>query len=178
MRRILLSSSAIFFAISLSFSQSISPSIINTTGGTFNDPNYYFRFDWSVGEMALVNQMQSADGLYVITNGLLQPYTNTPASVNNSDDFGTDEIHVFPNPASNYVEIDFNTRQQGRVRFMFYDNLGQKIYDKSFLSYGLDRVERINVATLPSGIYMIYVYLDPVAGSHIKKGAFKIVKTN
>ena len=178
MRRILLSSLAIFLAISFSFSQTITPGTINSTGGTFNDPNYYFRFDWNVGEMALANQMQSIDGLVVLTNGLLQPYANTPGSVNNTSNFGSDEIHVFHNPASKYVEIDFNTRQQGRVRYMLYDNLGQKIYDNSFLSYGLDRVQRIPVATLASGIYMLYVQLDPIIGSRFKKGAFKIVKTN
>jgi hypothetical protein len=128
--------------------------------------------------MSLVNQMQSSDGLYILTNGLLQPYSNLPGTVNNGSGFGANEIKVFPNPASKYVEIDFFTMQQGRVRFFLYDNLGQRIYDKSFLSYGLDRVERINVDGLASGIYMLYIQLDPIIGSHIKKGAFKIVKTN
>ena len=178
MRRILLSSLTLFIVVSSSFSQSITPSVINTSGGTFNDPSYYFRFDWSVGELALANQMQSADGLYVLTNGLLQPYSSTPGHVNNTTSFDGNEIHVFPNPASSFVEIDFNISQQGKVRFMLYDNIGQKIYDKTFLSYGLDRVERINVATLSAGMYMLYVQLDPIVGSHVKKGAFKIAKTN
>jgi hypothetical protein len=177
MRRIILSSLAIILTISFSFGQSVVPSVVNSSGGSFNDPNYYFRFDWSVGEMTLVNQMQSNDGLYILTNGLLQPYTNTPGSINNTGSFDATEIQVFPNPASKYVEIDFNTRQQGRVKFILYDNLGQKIYDRVFLSYGLDRVERINIETLASGVYMLYIQLDPIVGSHTKKGAFKIVKT-
>ena len=177
MRRTLLSSFTSFL-VAFCFGQSITPSVINTSGGTFNDPNYYFRFDWSVGELALANQMQSADGLYVLTNGLLQPYSSMPGHINNTTTFDENEIHVFPNPASSYLEIDFNTRQHGKVRFMLYDNIGQKIYDKSFLSYGLDRIERINVATLPAGMYMLYVQLDPIAGSYLKKGAFKIAKTN
>jgi hypothetical protein len=169
---------AIFLAITSSFSQPITPGTINATGGSFSDPNYYFRFDWSVGELALANQMQSIDNFFVLTNGLLQPYANILGPVNNTGTFGADEIRVFPNPATKFVEVDFNTKQQGRVRFMLYNNVGQKIFDNSFLSYGLDRIERISLGTLASGVYMLYIQLDPILGSHAKKGAFKIVKAN
>ena len=180
MRRIVLSSLAVFFAISFSFGQTVAPAVVNTAGGSFNDPNYYFRFDWSVGEMALVDKMQSfaGVGLYIITNGLLQPYVNTPGTGNNNSTFGSEEIRVFPNPATNYVEIDFLTKQRGMVSFSLYDNIGQRIYFKSFLSYGLDRIERISLGRFAAGTYMLHIELDPDEGFVSKKGNFKIIKTN
>ncbi|MER3498749.1 MAG: hypothetical protein C4308_09005 [Chitinophagaceae bacterium] len=125
MRKTLLSLLAIYLALA-SYSQSIAPGIINSSGGTFNDPNYYYRIDWSVGEMSLVNTMQSygGSGVYVLTNGFLQPYVNTPGTINNGGTFGTDEIKVFPNPAVNYVEIDIFTKQKGTFKMQLYNAVG------------------------------------------------------
>ena len=39
----------------ISYSQSISSSVINAGGGT--SKNGYYQLEWSIGEMALVNQM-------------------------------------------------------------------------------------------------------------------------
>jgi hypothetical protein len=178
MKRIVLSSLAVFLAISFSFCQtSIIPSVINSTGGPFNDPNSYYRIDWSVGEMTLVNILQSGDGLFVTTNGVLQSFTNVVSNVNNTSSFGPGEVKVFPNPTSKYIDIGFYPQQQGRVWFRLYDALGRKVYDKNFLIYGLDRIERIDVNKFPAGVYMLHVQLDPIMGLHIKKAAFRIVKT-
>ncbi len=167
----------IVFFISLScYSQNITPSVINVSGGSWQ--NGYYQFEWSVGEMSLTNQTQSSDGLYALTNGFLQPYINTPGTRDNHSSFGADELHIFPNPASKYLEIDFSTKQQGRVWFTLYNNIGQKIYNKTFPSYGLDHIEKINVDRLAGGIYILYIQLDPIVGSYIKKGTFKIIKAD
>src|SRR4051812_36203780 len=80
MRKLILSLVAVFFFFS-SWCQSITPTVINSTGDSFKvfgmqskDNSFYL--DWSVGEMTLVNTMRSAQDkkLYVIiTNGFLQP---------------------------------------------------------------------------------------------------------
>ena len=178
MRRVLLSFMAIFFALSFIYSQSISPSVINSSGGSFNDPNYYFRLDWSVGEMPLVNTKQSlgGGGVYVLTNGFFQPYTNTPGSINNSGGFGPEEIKIFPNPAVNFVEIDIMTKQKGTFNMSLYNELGQRIYYRTFQTNGLDRIEKIKLDGLAAGTYMLLIDMDPESGSTAKKGAFKIIK--
>jgi hypothetical protein len=167
----------LYLLISLSgYSQSITPSVINVAGGSAQKG--YYQFEWSVGEMALINQTQSSDSLYVLTNGFLQPYINTPGSRNNHKPFDPDELHIFPNPASKYLEIDFSTKQEGKVWFTLYNSVGQKVYDKTFPSYGLDHIERINVDRLAGGLYMLYIQLDPIVGSYLKRGAFKIIKAD
>lgn len=128
--------------------------------------------------MSLVNQAPSSDGFYVLTNGFLQPYVNSPASFDKRHVFGPDELHIFPNPANKYVEIDFSTKQQGKAWFKLYDAIGKKVYDKTFASYGLDHIEVISLDKLPAGMYMLYIQVDPIVGSYIKKGSFKIVVTH
>ena len=94
----------IVFFISIScYSQSITPAVINVSGGSLQKG--YYQFEWSVGEMSLVNEMESRPNLFILTNGFLQPYILNPAVNNSSNQFGADEIKVFPTPASTYVEI-------------------------------------------------------------------------
>lgn len=177
MRRFVLSLLAVFLAISSCFAQTVQPQVINTAGGTFNDANSYFRVDWSVGELALVNQMQPTPTSLIITNGFLQPFVNE-FDVNSNAAFGAEEIRVFPNPASVYFEINFKTKQKGVVRYLLYNSMGQRLYDKSFFSYGLDRIEKVPTNHLASGTYMLYIELDAVTGSVDKKGSFKIIKVH
>jgi Secretion system C-terminal sorting domain len=167
----------IVFFISLScFSQSISitPSVINVSGG--NSQKGYYQFEWSVGEMSLINEMESRPNKLVVTNGFLQSYLLNPGTNNTDHQFGADEIRVFPNPASNYVEINFFTRQQGRLRIGFYDGLGQKISSLELRTYGIDLIQKIPVSLLPEGTYVLRIELDADMGYVSKKGIYKIIK--
>jgi hypothetical protein len=95
----------LFFSLFHCSAQSIAPSVINTGGGSFQSG--YYQFEWSIGELALIGEMSSANNSFVITNGFIQPFIQYPVRDNNNNIFGTDEIKVFPNPASSYVEINF-----------------------------------------------------------------------
>lgn len=156
------------------FSQSLQPQVVNIAGGSYSDPNSYFRVDWSVGELALVNTSPMPAN-YIVTNGFLQPFVDK-FTTNDDHQFGVDEIFVFPNPASSYVEINFKTKQKGEVRFKLYNALGQRLYEKSFKSYGLDRIEKIPMSQFATGTFILYIELDATTGSVDKKGSYKIVK--
>lgn len=153
--------------------QSVSPQVINTTGGTYSFG--YTIIDWNVGEMALVNTIQSANLQVLVTNGFLQPFVDN-FDVNSTNTFGPEEVRVFPNPTTSYVEIDFLTKQKGRVRFKLYDGLGQMMYQKEFYSFGYGRIERINMDRWSSAEYYLHIVLEPEAGSVGKKGSYKIIK--
>ena len=178
MRHVTLSILAVFLAIPFSRAQtnpSISPTVINIAGGTYNNPASYFRADWSVGELSLVHTATSNTVAYVITNGFLQPYENN-FDVNSNLQFGPEEIRVFPNPANSYVEIDFRTKQKGKMQFRLYDQVGQLLYKQEFLSYGLDRIEKINMDRFAQGAYLLHIELVPDPGSVHKKGSYQILK--
>ena len=164
----------VFFIPLFCFSQSITPSVVNASGGAIQIG--YYQFEWSVGEMSLVNEMESRLNLFVVTNGFLQPYLLQPGTNNPNSQFGADEIRVFPNPASRYVEINFFTRQQGRLKIGFYNGIGQKIYSTEFHLYGIDLIQKIPVTHLNLGTYLLRIELDADPGFVSKKGVYKIIK--
>ena len=164
----------VFFSLCNCSAQSIAPSVINSGGGTFQSG--YYQFEWSLGELALVGEMNSSNNSLVITNGFIQPFIQYPASNNTNNIFGNDEIKVFPNPASSYVEINFLTKQMGRITLNFYDGSGRKILSVTDAYYGVGLIKRIPVSQLPNEVYMLHVALDPYPGYSSKKGVYKIIK--
>jgi len=162
------------FFINAASAQSVDPQVINTTGGSYSFGAVII--DWNVGEMALVNTMQSANLQVLVTNGFLQPFTDKPDEINNNNTFGPEEIKVFPNPASTYVEIDILTKQQGRIGLKLYDATGKTVYKNEFYSYGIGRIIRIDMQRWASAEYYLHIVLEPESGFTGKKGAYKIIK--
>lgn len=154
--------------------QSIAPSVFNAAGGSFKQD--YYQFEWSIGELSLIGDMTSVNNSFVITNGFIQPFIQYPAKDDYHTIFGADEIKVFPNPASSYVEINFLTKQKGRITLTFFDGTGKKIFTATDRYYGVGMIKRIPVTKLPNEVYMLHVDLDPDPGSIVKKGVYKIIK--
>jgi hypothetical protein len=164
----------LFFSLFYCSAQSIAPSVINAGGGSFQSG--YYQFEWSIGELALVGEMTSSNNYLVITNGFIQPFIQYPATNNINSFFTKDEIKIFPNPASSYVEINFFTKQKGRVTLSFYDGSGRKILTVTDSYYGVGLIKRIPVTHLPNEVYMLHVDLNADQGYSSKKGVYKIVK--
>ena len=164
----------VFFFLFNCNAQSIAPSVINTSGGSFQAG--YYQLEWSVGELVLVGQMNSSNNSLVITNGFIQPFIQYPAKNNTNNIFANDEIKIFPNPASSYVEINLFTKQKGKITLSFYDGSGRKILATTVGYYGVGLIKKIPVSHLPNEVYMLHVDLDPESGYSSKKGVYKIVK--
>jgi Secretion system C-terminal sorting domain len=169
--RILLVLVLTIFAPSV-FSQTITPQVINSSGGSFQKG--YHIVDWSIGELALVNHMQSAD--YIVTNGFIQPFTHEPNLYENNYVFGEGEIRILPNPTRDVLEIDFRTKHQGRVSIILVDVLGNILYKKEVISHGHGQIEKINMTQYAHGSYFLQINLNPFIGFTRKTGAYKIVK--
>src|SRR5688572_29124661 len=162
-----------FLISAISYSQSISSSVINVTGGT--SKSGYYQFEWSIGEMALVNQMESAN-LVIVSNGFLQPYILYPGTFYGPRQFAAEEIKIFPNPTSRFVEVNFFTKQKGAVTLGFYDMLGKKVYAQQITCNGVDLIHRIPLTNLPGGSYLLQITLEADPGYLSKHGAYKILK--
>lgn len=163
---------AAILSSTISYTQSISSSVINAGGGV---STHLYQFEWSVGEMALVNQMQSGSQL-IVSNGFLQPYILFPGTFYNSGQFEAGEISIMPNPASRFVEINFFTKQKGLLKLGFYDMLGKKVYAQQLTCNGVDLIHRIPLTGLPGGTYVLQISLDADQGYLSKQGAYKILK--
>lgn len=154
--------------------QSNTPCVINAAGGSFQSG--YYQFEWSLGEMALIGEMNNPDNSLIVTNGFIQPLIDFPAKYYINHTFRNDEIKIFPNPASDYIEINFLTNQTGRISINLFDGVGRKIYSSSELYYGTGLIRRMPVQHLPDQIYFLHIDLDDYQGLLSKKGVYKIIK--
>jgi hypothetical protein len=154
---------------------SITPSVINSTGGTYTLDHYIL--DWSVGELTLVNQMGvPQESKFIISNGFIQPFTQDPNLVNNSNAFGEGEILILPNPTQNILEVDFRTKQQGLVSYRLYDVQGRTILKNSFNYYGYGHIEKIDMTAFRAATYFLRIELNPVQNFVHKVSSYKIIK--
>jgi hypothetical protein len=169
--RILALLALILLNLTSATAQSITPAVINTSGNSYTQG--YYSFDWSVGEMALVETSKSIDGRMMITNGFLQPGLNL---VNLGRNFTPDEVKIFPNPTYGNLEINFSTLQQGSLLIRLYDANGKLVISRRTVSYGMGNIEHLNLSHFASGTYFLKIDLDPSLGSMPKTGSYKLVK--
>lgn len=161
------------FLSSVSYSQSVTPATLNATGGT----NFFtfYRFEWSFGESMAINTMGPASNL-IVTNGVLQPGTHNPATINNTSTWDRDEIRILPNPTQNRLEIDFFSKQQGKVTINLVDETGRFLARRQFDYFGTGRIEIWDLNRYPSGAYFLNISLEPTGTSVAKKGTYKVIK--
>ena len=167
----------LFFTVGMffstaSFSQCVTPATLNTTGGT----NFFtfYRFEWSFGEAMAIVTMPSSN--LIVTNGILQPGTNTPATVNNTGVWDKDEIKILPNPTQNWLEIDFFSKQTGKITLTLVDESGRRLGKKEFDYTGNGFIEKMDLSPFPSGQYFLNIQLTPTGVSVAKNGTYKVQK--
>jgi hypothetical protein len=187
MRKLFLAAVALISLCLTAFSQSITPSVLNSTGGTAKVNNKFY-LDWSAGEMTMVNTIQNTgySGLIIVTNGFLQPDKDdaegdesVPDYVKNSlkPDVKAINLRVYPNPASNYIMIEFPEEETGKIRLTLYDAMGQMVYYKELTTYGHHTKERLSMAAFMQGTYLLRVQMGP-PGLKSKEITYKIYKAN
>ena len=182
MRKILFSFSVLLISIA-AFPQTFTPTIFNAGGGSYNDPYSYVRyFDWSVGELALINTDASADGLLTLYQGVLQPCTEKPGITPVSEDFAATDYKLFPNPTTGKFEIDFFVRDNGTLDLELTDVLGQTLERRSVRYYGCCLIEQYDISNLPAGVYFVVATLrpDPVTdinmAPQVRRSGLKVLK--
>jgi hypothetical protein len=161
------------FLSSGAYSQSVTPAILNSTGGSVIFT--YYRFEWSFGEAMAISTMGPVSNL-IVTNGVLQPGTNNPATINNTSQWDRDEIRILPNPTQNKLEIDFFSKQQGKVTLNLMDESGRFLARRQFDYFGTGRIEIWDLGRYPSGAYFLNISLAPTGTSVAKEGTYKVLK--
>jgi len=170
--------------------QSIGPSVINSTGGSFNIPASNFVLDWNVGEMTLVNTATGSGGIYVITNGFLQPtkyghikddkkedvLTKTPNPVTSKEDVV--DMIAFPNPVINFVDVKILVTDAHSIKYSLFNQVGERLLTREKSVSKFQQAERISLAGFTSGTYLLNVECLSADGKTIRTGSFKIVKAN
>ncbi|NPA67671.1 MAG: T9SS type A sorting domain-containing protein [Chlorobi bacterium] len=138
---------------------------------TLNPSDYGYTFNWSNGETTedIENLLP---GSYEITiNNEYNCEYNDSFYVNTVNiEFTEKEIKlkIYPNPAYDYLYIDYEIKNAENINISIYDLTGKKISEKTI--YGNNGTSEINISSFNEGIYFIKVENNEVTKT------FKIFK--
>lgn len=191
-RRLTLSFLAVFLAVSFVKAQipslnpvnGVVPAIINAAGGTYDNPSSYYRYEWSFGELLLIQAFAPADSSVLVTQGVLQPCTEEIGYSPFTLLFDEGDYKLFPNPTSGKFEVDFFVRTPGQMSLQLINSMGQILSSKSYHYDGCLRIELFDISHLPNGIYFVVADLKPDnrrPGDNlevIRHSGLKVVKIN
>jgi len=106
-----------------------------------NAPDFTYRYYW-----------------VMTTNGgcSQKSYYNAPLGVASVNNESGAELKVFPNPASDNVNVEISSLVSGNVSVEILNLLGQKLSETSMINGRAS----INVASVPSGCYIVNCYRD------------------
>jgi|LakMenEpi03Aug12_release.lakeMendotaPanAssembly.Ray.scaffolds.fasta_scaffold383056_2 hypothetical protein len=131
----------ILFSTIIASAQSITPSIINSTGGTATFGNLVV--DWNVGESMITTQTNG----FIVTNGQLQPVDGIISVEELNSSWN---ISVYPNPTRD--EFMIIAPSSGIYEASLFDLAG-KFISKQLLN----NTNRIDVRSLANGSYYLQV---------------------
>lgn len=109
--------------------------------------NYVIKSDWNANEMYVVAWVVDASTKEVINSGS----KFTSVIVDTEDLIETADISIYPNPASDYLTVDFSKSDVKADKYQIFNNLGQEI-----ISSSVDTdFSKIDISSLPKNQYLI-----------------------
>jgi len=157
-------------AIALMASSSVlySQTTVNASGGSQSIDNHIF--DYSIGEMAVVSTVESAN--IIVTHGVLQPVAGIVTSLDDNPlDFG---LTVYPNPASNILNLQPALSGGGILDFVLTDMHGKAVLRQTANLHHGNELQQFDVSALAAGSYVLYTTFTQQGNPHSK--TFKIIK--
>lgn len=137
-----------------SLAQSIGPVTMNSTGASASHSSGIY--DWSIGEMALVNTF-STSGL-IITQGVLQIEPGAVAIGEHHHSLFSN-VHVFPNPSQDAIYVESTFAMAGKLMYSLVDIAGRTILKgESNVAPGNEK-EKIDISALVPGSYFLQVFV-------------------
>jgi hypothetical protein len=192
-RRIILSCLAVFLAISfdsraqvpsLNPVNGVVPAVFNAAGASFDEPSSYHRYEWSFGELLLIQAFAPPDSSVLVTQGVLQPCTDVIHPSPYTVIFTAGEYKLFPNPTSGKFELNFFVTLTGQMSLQLVNSLGQVLQSKSYHYDGCCRIELFDISHYPDGIYYVVADLKPDTNRPgdnlqvVRHSGFKVIKLN
>ncbi len=192
-RRITLSCLAVFLALSITSSAQVPsldptngvvPAIFNIAGGSYDNASSYYRYEWSLGELLLVQAFAPPDSSVLVTHGVLQPCTDQTGYSPYTVLFDEGDYKLFPNPTSGKFEIDFFVRTPGQMTLQLVNSVGSILLTKSYHYDGCCRIELFDISRYPNGVYYVVADLKPDTNRPgdnlqvIRHSGLKVIKLN
>jgi hypothetical protein len=149
-------------SFALSASSQVKQEVIASAGGY--NVNGSLSISWTLGE-TIVPTFKSQDGSLILTHGFQQKLIIT--AVEENIDLLVN-LKVYPNPASEVINIQFDEPVDGEITVAILDSQGRLVKRETVEA---DMVEKqINLQELPAGIY----YLRLTKGKLVN--VYKVVK--
>jgi hypothetical protein len=151
------------FALSAG-AQSLKQDVISSAGGYNVASGGSISISWTLGE-TIIPTFTSKDGSLIITNGFQQKIVLTTLVENITDPVS---VLVYPNPASDVINIKFNIPLSTEVTFFLVNNQGGVVMTGTIEPATTNK--DLNIQEFPSGIY----YLRLIKGNLVN--VYKVVK--
>lgn len=146
---------------SLSTFNGVVPAIFNTAGGTYDNALSYYRYEWSFGEMVLIQTFAPPDSSVLVTQGVLQPCTDVIGHSPYTVLFEAGDYKLFPNPTKGVFEVDFFVKTPGFMSMQLINSVGQILEKRSYHYDGCCRIEMFDLTRYPNGVYFVVADLKP-----------------
>jgi len=144
--------------------QSLKQDVISSAGGYNVASGGTISISWTLGE-TIIPTFRSQDGSLIITHGFQQKIIITTEVENIQEPVS---VTIYPNPASEVINIKFDSPVDGEMTFFLINNQGGMA--KTGKIEAATTSKEINMQDLPSGIY----YLRLTKGSLVN--VYKVVK--
>jgi len=133
------------FIAGTAYAQQLKQDIIASAGGY--NVNGGLSISWTLGE-TIVPTFMTADGTFILTHGFQQKLIWTAVQENLEDIVN---ITLFPNPAGEIVNLQFDNPVDGEVLVYLLDTQGRLVKTDVI---GATMVEKqVNLQDLPAGVY-------------------------
>lgn len=163
--------------------QMVTPSVFNIAGGSYQNADSYYQYEWSLGELMLISDFATPDSSLRVTHGVLQPCTDKIGKDPFIVYFEPGDFRLFPNPTRGRFELDFFVRQTGRMEIQITDAAGKILQTKSYQYDGCCRIDYFDLTPYQNGVYFVIATLYPDTnrpdGLNVKRhSGFKVIKNS
>ena len=74
----------------------------------------------------------------------------------NNDSLPAKDIHVYPNPSTGYLIVEYSNKTEGNIKFRVFDAGGKQVFNK-LESASTDTRYKLDLRSLVNGIYILEV---------------------
>ena len=148
---------------------------VNFTNSVAYEDSVLWNFDdGNLSTQENPTHVYSANGTYNVKliayndcgiDSITKQVTIISASINNLSNF--DELKVYPNPAHNKVNIEFNSTENQDLKISLIDMLGQILWKDELTNFEGKYSQQINLNKFAKGVY--YIKISSKSGATVRK---------